>query len=1258
MGMASTPDRRGAADDDDSSVIPSSASGESEEGEEFDVETILAQRRRIDGHMEYLVKWEGYHILNATWEQKEAFNSGDTLVDWKRKYLEIQSGSQPRFDVIKWEKDYKKVSLEFKTAGKDMVQHNSELQTNLEDYFYTLPTPSASPASTALPASAASNGSLFVSPAANLHTSKPPEGPGVGSTVLSSHASQSQAPEPSRPAGQQSKTSVPDKTLQQQRPLAPKPSRPEAPKSPKPQPPTASRLERPLAPKPSRPEVVEKQAPRSQVAPSAGRYETAETTSTASKSSKLKSVFKGFGQSACPRQKPGSRQSRASEQTPNIPLDLRKPSDYANRENYGYVTPTLRVNTTSEVTNETPERSLATQASGSGPTSMEPPALPLSTIRPFSSKPLLAEKRDRTREEILQGLPKSRKVSWSLDRTSNQRPTEHSRRRSPDIYSRRDDSFRPSRTQDPSNSSKSPHPLSPLSANPPFSGAPARTTSHDTIQEPSQPKSSGSALSEKEKIALMRVGGPKPNATFVTSSLFPGGLFWNPGELLVHVYFGTNRAYIGPLRIVGSNPLNKKNLLSSSFTSRGKHNTLELWFEYLYTMEEFPCFSRQCLLGNAFLEGLEGAQFDETNTALFRTGEYLLNNKLAATCTPTEGTSTWVAYSPFADFDDRLTTRLSLPNDIPIALAVIDSFVCFRPPSDDPRPATNDFLSTPEPPDNHPDVSDNAARNSSRSLAHGHSTPPQATIYSLGQGGQKEQSLVNSPMVHPSRQSLVPGSHTANAPAQFTGHELNHQKSILETPRGAPIQPNGVSSISLDNTLVNQDDIHMADADDGDDGGLAPMDTTPDFHEPLPTPAIVPKDVGKAFDDYITKRASITIEELASSAAQNFYLYFPLEDKDAEEDLLFMETWLDYKKVNYTTHRDPANWGKFCTDYQKSGGVVLFHESFWNYQNLRPKIKQLQMAPNINFWVIRVSRPLDRPDIRFVGENEKCHIQSLFPNGSAILLTEDIFQDMKQAALITYWFASKKAEREPGTNKLVFMPGVLSHLRNKFDDPNENEENKGFASCILLWIQYINSRDVNAPYFDPDTLEDIETYWHPSNDIASLDIPEYGSRPEDDHPDSLKGLTQDERNADQLVETFAWWLLANSFAFRKTIVISNQTNQALRARWSSWGHVHVYDTNTFLQHYKIDEAQFLAKLREPSSVNSSPQRDQGPFTPIYSPTPGTPRELQIPRNLRDLRPSHGDPRESRITFPHNLNEEPRSWRPPENHQNQHSRPYN
>ena len=55
------------------------------DGEEvYQVETILKHRRRGRGY-QYLIKWEGYPITEASWEPKSAFsNDGDLLKEYKQ----------------------------------------------------------------------------------------------------------------------------------------------------------------------------------------------------------------------------------------------------------------------------------------------------------------------------------------------------------------------------------------------------------------------------------------------------------------------------------------------------------------------------------------------------------------------------------------------------------------------------------------------------------------------------------------------------------------------------------------------------------------------------------------------------------------------------------------------------------------------------------------------------------------------------------------------------------------------------------------------------------------------------------------------------------------------------------------------------------------------------------------------------------------------------------------------------------------------
>jgi Chromo (CHRromatin Organisation MOdifier) domain len=57
------------------------------EGEEvYEVETILRHRRRGRGY-QYYVKWKGYPITEATWENKSVFfNDGDMIQQYKDQY--------------------------------------------------------------------------------------------------------------------------------------------------------------------------------------------------------------------------------------------------------------------------------------------------------------------------------------------------------------------------------------------------------------------------------------------------------------------------------------------------------------------------------------------------------------------------------------------------------------------------------------------------------------------------------------------------------------------------------------------------------------------------------------------------------------------------------------------------------------------------------------------------------------------------------------------------------------------------------------------------------------------------------------------------------------------------------------------------------------------------------------------------------------------------------------------------------------------
>ena len=56
------------------------------EEEVYEIETILNHRKRGRGH-QYLIKWKGYPISDASWEPEQGFSDdGDTLKRYKLRH--------------------------------------------------------------------------------------------------------------------------------------------------------------------------------------------------------------------------------------------------------------------------------------------------------------------------------------------------------------------------------------------------------------------------------------------------------------------------------------------------------------------------------------------------------------------------------------------------------------------------------------------------------------------------------------------------------------------------------------------------------------------------------------------------------------------------------------------------------------------------------------------------------------------------------------------------------------------------------------------------------------------------------------------------------------------------------------------------------------------------------------------------------------------------------------------------------------------
>lgn len=212
-----------------------------------------------------------------------------------------------------------------------------------------------------------------------------------------------------------------------------------------------------------------------------------------------------------------------------------------------------------------------------------------------------------------------------------------------------------------------------------------------------------------------------------------------------------------------------------------------------------------------------------------------------------------------------------------------------------------------------------------------------------------------------------------------------------------------------------------------------------------------------------------------------------------------------------------------------------------------------------------------------------------------------------------------------------------------------------YSLVTLIWlIKKCNMFDPQSPFFDPDSLNSAKLDG-PNNNILSLTVAGYGERTAQ-MPSSLpRDLTQAERNADHLTESFAGWGMENAARLRRFYIISNCKNEALCKRWAGWGHVNLFSVQSFLEKYKhkiskdvLEKLQSKSKQNKPGSGRSShsgPSNDRNPTdlsSPIQTPqTPMTARSFGSPTP----RDPNADP---------SNRSGPTKWRPP---QQQEGHPY-
>ncbi|EEH37676.2 hypothetical protein PAAG_08094 [Paracoccidioides lutzii Pb01] len=351
----------------------------------------------------------------------------------------------------------------------------------------------------------------------------------------------------------------------------------------------------------------------------------------------------------------------------------------------------------------------------------------------------------------------------------------------------------------------------------------------------------------------------------------------------------------------------------------------------------------------------------------------------------------------------------------------------------------------------------------------------------------------------------------------------------------------------------------------------------------IPIPPSIPLSVIKGPTDIkstFRERFGITYDELSivntshkKRTARSFYLHFPDEVEDEFQLVLY---FLKQHDMVVFSNRIEGDWEKFVKT--ATTGTVLFHEKFIHYDSM-PEFSKLLRNP-INVFNISLTEPIRNL-------HGASHLERLFPHGGIILITEDfILKHPKISLDILRWFGHFIEKKFPGTWKMFLRPKVQVWLLDLC---------KSWPDDILWQIYYkINSLIPKYPegHYNtyrregsPDSLDgltDDEGQHHPF--ISTREIPDYGSRREDDHPDIPRGLVQAERDTDHLVEYFAGHALIHAEKFRRFIVLTTHKPQP---RWRAWTHLEIMDYQEFSKSFMSSHIPSGSKTRKSSSDSRS-----------------------------------------------------------------------
>ncbi|KAJ5132992.1 hypothetical protein N7448_007150, partial [Penicillium atrosanguineum] len=717
-------------------------------------------------------------------------------------------------------------------------------------------------------------------------------------------------------------------------------------------------------------------------------------------------------------------------------------------------------------------------------------------------------------------------------------------------------------------------------------------------------------MTAEDHIAEMPVGTFK--GTKHGGRMVQGGYFWNQGEVLVHVYFGPGKNFVGIVRLCGltSGPISE---LLASKRATGSGVQTEMWFKEVCTKSQYDALCDQTpyndVSGNAWMEG-----FHDSNPDLFHLTEYLRAQKSMAIYRPAkQWGAVWLLYSRRST---NITSSLNYDSDrvpagVPAFLAArpyLPLLLDLEPPrrGDKPNRGRGDFPANVQFRGDHPtrraslgtlSIPRNDARgNQPDEPTKGSTSAIQSPVTRASDS--KLRKITQSSESRMAEQSVPP-------PAD---PRLRRRGSVSGSVPESPFQPQPAESTDKERmSRSNVEDGQLMWVGD-DFGGTDLMDTSLDIPAGTdPTMMLSPiESAKKEMLDIFRSTYKITLERLSTvsegtgtgvySPAHNFYLHLCAEaDDETKQDREWLQTWLE----TFPQIKIFSDWGEFL---KTSRGVIMFHESFTLYGKLWPRIREPLWSSRYNFWNYRLSKPLQTADPFFCGEG--AHFEPIFTVGHSFLFTEDVFGDLKRALSLIKWFYNMISTSPRVLNyKLMLPPGIMQYLDSRLDQPDLSEEDTKMpgSTSQIHSILIVRSSKHKAWIPCKHTCATITSFPSPPEII-----PNWGHRDEEDNPEIPRDLSQDERNMDHLVELFTAWALMRKAHNRKTVVITDSKRQILHRRWENWGHITLFSPNNFMKTFRIDEEAFLAK-----ALGEKRRDYDGRLMP--GTTPKTPIDPRTPR---------------------------------------------